>query len=122
MTGMALMVLVWVGRETDADESIVPMSISHLNRSVKDNLPLAIDLANSEDAAADRLDSLGLGEDEVAFLHADANERRRLAAIIAAEEQREIEEAIMILSQKLSKSGKQLAEKKRRTIGEKYCH
>lgn len=90
-----------------------------MNHATKSSLlPLACDLADSEDAAADRLDSLGLGEDEVAFLHADANERRRLAAIIAAEEQREQEEAIALIAEKISHK----QAKKIKQIGARYCH
>jgi hypothetical protein len=46
----------------------------------------ADELADQEDCVADRFEQLGVGEDDTEFLRADATERRRLAAIIAAEE------------------------------------
>lgn len=49
----------------------------------------AEDLADQEDAVADRFADMGVGDDDVSFLHADANERRRLAAIIREEERKE---------------------------------
>jgi hypothetical protein len=68
----------------------------------------ADDLADQEDAVADRFSDMGVGDDDVEFLHADANERRRLAAIIREEEKKEeAETRAWKASIKLAKSKRQ---------------
>ncbi len=68
----------------------------------------ADDFADQEDAVATRYEDMGVGDDDAAFLHADAAERRRLAAIIREEERKEEEETrIWRESIKLAKSRRQ---------------
>ena len=48
--------------------------------------PTVLEVADAEDDVAERFEELVGSEDDTVFLRADANERRRLAAIIAEEE------------------------------------
>jgi hypothetical protein len=50
------------------------------------------EVIDEEESMAEAMDELGYAEEEASFLHADATERRRLAAIIKEEEAKEIKE------------------------------
>lgn len=68
--------------------------------------PTAEEFADEEEAVAERYEELGVGEEDVAFLRADAAERRRLAAIIKEQEKEEEDEIKAIKADRRKKKAK----------------